>query len=98
MSALSPMHSPTSTSPEESAYVELPGMESLYADTAQAVVRGSGTYHEQEFASERKNYWSRDQQGYSEWHGQLAKDWGLSGSVGDEHFDRLTEGHPFTEG
>jgi conjugative relaxase-like TrwC/TraI family protein len=56
------------------------------------------SYHEREFASERQNYWSRDQQGHSEWHGQLAKEWGLSGAVGDEHFARLTEGqHPFTE-
>jgi conjugative relaxase-like TrwC/TraI family protein len=56
------------------------------------------TYHEREFASERQNYWSRDQQGHSEWQGQLAKEWGLSGSVGDEHFARLTEGqHPYTE-
>lgn len=56
------------------------------------------TYHEREFASERQNYWSRDQQGHSEWQGQLAKEWGLSGAVGDEHFARLTEGrHPFTE-
>jgi conjugative relaxase-like TrwC/TraI family protein len=56
------------------------------------------TYHEREFASERQNYWSRDQQGYSEWQGQLAKEWGLSGAVGDEHFARLTEGqHPFSE-
>lgn len=54
------------------------------------------TYHEREFASERQNYWSRDQQGHSEWQGQLAKEWGLSGAVGDEHFARLTEGqHPF---
>ena len=56
------------------------------------------TYHEREFASERQNYWSRDQQGHSEWQGQLAKEWGLSGAVGDEHFARLTEGqHPITE-
>jgi conjugative relaxase-like TrwC/TraI family protein len=56
------------------------------------------TYHEREFASERQNYWSRDQQGHSEWQGQLAKEWGLSGAVGDEHFARLTEGqHPFID-
>lgn len=56
------------------------------------------TYHEREFASERQNYWSRDQQGYSEWQGQLVREWGLSGPVGDEHFARLTEGqHPFTQ-
>ncbi|WP_263417847.1 MobF family relaxase [Terriglobus albidus] len=56
------------------------------------------TYHEREFASERQNYWSRDQQGHSEWLGKLANQWGLQGEVGSEHFARLTEGqHPFTE-
>ena len=55
-------------------------------------------YHEREFASEKQNYWSGDQQGFSEWRGQLAQQWGLQGPVGDEHFARLTEGqHPFTE-
>src|SRR5579883_2698574 len=49
------------------------------------------TYHEREFASERQNYWSRDQQGHSEWQGKLAEQWGLSGPVGNEHFARLTE-------
>ncbi len=56
------------------------------------------TYHAREFASERQNYWSRDQQGFSEWQGRLAEQWGLSGSVGNDHFARLSEGqHPFTE-
>ena len=56
------------------------------------------TYHEREFASEQQNYWSRDQQGHSEWQGKLAEQWGLSGPVGNEHFARLTEGqHPHTE-
>ena len=56
------------------------------------------TYHEREFASERQNYWSRDQQGHSEWQGKLAEQWGLLGPVGNEHFARLTEGqHPITE-
>jgi conjugative relaxase-like TrwC/TraI family protein len=56
------------------------------------------TYHEREFASERQNYWSRDQQGHSEWQGKLADQWGLEGAVGNEHFARLTEGqHPHTE-
>jgi conjugative relaxase-like TrwC/TraI family protein len=56
------------------------------------------TYHAREFASERQNYWSRDQQGSSEWQGRLAEQWGLSGSVGNDHFARLSEGqHPFTE-
>jgi conjugative relaxase-like TrwC/TraI family protein len=56
------------------------------------------TYHEREFASEQQNYWSRDQQGHSEWQGELAEQWGLQGEVSSEHFARLTEGqHPFTE-
>jgi conjugative relaxase-like TrwC/TraI family protein len=53
------------------------------------------TYHEREFASQEQNYWSRDQQGHSEWQGKLAEKWGLEGSVGNEEFARLTEGqHP----
>ena len=56
------------------------------------------TYHAREFASERQNYWSRDQQGFSEWQGKLAGQWGLEGAVGNDHFARLSEGqHPFTE-
>jgi conjugative relaxase-like TrwC/TraI family protein len=56
------------------------------------------TYHAREFASEQANYWSRDQQGHSEWQGKLAQQWGLEGAVGSEHFARLSEGrHPETE-
>ncbi len=56
------------------------------------------TYHVREFASQEQNYWSRDQQGHSEWQGRLAKQWGLQGRVGSEHFARLSEGqHPHTE-
>ena len=56
------------------------------------------TYHAREFASQEQNYWSRDQQGHSEWQGKLAQQWGLEGAVGSEHFARLSEGHhPFTE-
>jgi len=53
------------------------------------------TYHEREFASEKQNYWSRDQQGHSEWQGKLAEQWKLAGAVESEHFARLSEGqHP----
>src|SRR5580658_2487418 len=56
------------------------------------------TYHVREFASQEQNYWSRDQQGHSEWQGRLADQLGLQGSVGSEHFARLSEGqHPHTE-
>jgi conjugative relaxase-like TrwC/TraI family protein len=56
------------------------------------------TYHAREFAAQEQNYWSRDQQGHSEWQGRLAEQWGLQGGVGSEHFARLSEGqHPHTE-
>jgi conjugative relaxase-like TrwC/TraI family protein len=56
------------------------------------------TYHAREFAAHEQNYWSRDQQGHSEWQGRLAEQWDLHGAVGSEHFARLSEGqHPHTE-
>ncbi len=55
-------------------------------------------YHAKEFASQQQNYWSRDQQGRSEWKGRLSEEWKLAGSVAAEHFARLTEGrHPYTQ-
>lgn len=57
------------------------------------------TYHEREFASQKQNYWSRDQQGHSEWRGKLAEQWKLAGTVEAEHFSRLSEGqHPHAQG
>jgi conjugative relaxase-like TrwC/TraI family protein len=50
------------------------------------------TYHAREFAAQEQNYWSRDQQGHSEWQGRLAEQWGLQGGVGSEYFARLSEG------
>jgi hypothetical protein len=38
-------------------------------------------YHAKEFASQQQNYWSRDQQGHSEWQGRLARQWNLNGPV-----------------
>jgi conjugative relaxase-like TrwC/TraI family protein len=56
------------------------------------------TYHAREFAAKEANYWSREQQGHSEWQGKLAREWGLQGPVAAEHFARLTEGqHPQTD-
>ena len=53
------------------------------------------TYHAREFTSEKQNYWSRDRQGHSEWQGELAREWGLHGSVADKQFALLSEGqHP----
>ncbi|HEY2468941.1 MAG TPA: MobF family relaxase [Terracidiphilus sp.] len=52
-------------------------------------------YHAKEFASQQQNYWTRNQQGHSEWQGKLAQQWNLNGLVHDEHFVRLAEGqHP----
>jgi len=31
------------------------------------------TYHALEFAAQGQNYWTRDQQGHSEWQGRLAE-------------------------
>ena len=54
-------------------------------------------YHVKEFASPQQNYWTRDQQGHSEWQGRLAGHWNLNGAVYDEHFARLADGqHPRT--
>jgi len=56
------------------------------------------TYHAREFAAQEQNYWSRDQQGHTEWQGRLAEQWGLQGGVSSEHFARLSEGqHPHAE-
>ena len=43
-------------------------------------------YHVKEFASQQQNYWTRNQQGHSEWQGRLAGQWNLHGPVHDEHF------------
>ena len=50
------------------------------------------TYHAREFASEQANYWSRGQQGHSEWQGKLAAEWDLKGEVGAEHFRAADRG------
>ncbi len=56
------------------------------------------TYHAREFVAKEANYWSREQQGHSEWQGKLAQEWGLQGAVRAEQFARLTEGqHPQTQ-
>lgn len=55
------------------------------------------SYHAKEFASQQQNYWTRNQQGHSEWQGRLAVQWNLHGPVHDEQFARLAEGqHPQT--
>jgi conjugative relaxase-like TrwC/TraI family protein len=54
-------------------------------------------YHRREFTSPDQNYWSQGQQVQGQWQGQLAEKFGLSGAVGAEEFQRLSEGqHPHT--
>jgi conjugative relaxase-like TrwC/TraI family protein len=55
------------------------------------------TYHKEEFANVQENYYSEGDRIRGEWHGRLAQEWGLSGEVREEHFQRLANGqHPIT--
>jgi len=55
------------------------------------------TYHKEEFANAEENYYSEGDRIRGEWHGKLAKEWGLEGEVREEHFGRLAHGrHPLT--
>jgi len=55
------------------------------------------TYHKEQFANAQENYCSEGDRIRGEWHGKLAKEWGLQGEVREEHFGRLAHGqHPMT--
>ena len=55
------------------------------------------SYHVEEFRNARENYYTTGDRIVGEWHGELARRWGLLGDVHDEHFHRLAEGqHPTT--
>src|SRR5579872_1462053 len=55
------------------------------------------SYHQQEFANSEQNYYSEARRVAGEWHGRLAAEWGLTGTVSGEQFYRLAEGqHPVT--
>jgi hypothetical protein len=62
-----------------------------FATSAVGTADVSRTYHDRKFASQKQNYWSRDQQGHSEWQGTLAQQWKVAGSVDAEHFAHLSE-------
>lgn len=55
------------------------------------------SYHSEEFANAKDNYYTQGKQIVGEWLGRLAEEWGLKGEVRDEQFHRLSEGqHPIT--
>jgi conjugative relaxase-like TrwC/TraI family protein len=55
------------------------------------------TYHREEFANAKENYYTEGDRIVGQWHGKLAEEWGLKGDVADDHFKRLSEGqHPTT--
>ena len=39
------------------------------------------TYHREEFANARENYYTEGERVRGEWHGKLSEEWGLSGEV-----------------
>jgi conjugative relaxase-like TrwC/TraI family protein len=55
------------------------------------------TYHREEFANSKSNYYSEGDRINGEWNGKLADQWGLHGGVQEEQFSRLANGqHPIT--
>ena len=55
------------------------------------------TYHKEEFANAKENYYTEGERVRGEWQGQLAARWGLRGEVQEQQFARLAEGrHPET--
>ena len=54
-------------------------------------------YHLQEFSNARDNYYTEGEQIRGQWHGQLAREWRLSGDSRQEQIERLAHGeHPVT--
>jgi conjugative relaxase-like TrwC/TraI family protein len=55
------------------------------------------TYHAKEFTSAEQNYWQQKGATLGEWHGELARKFGLAGAVSADDFARLAQGqHPVT--
>ena len=55
------------------------------------------SYHKEEFANAKSNYYSEGDRIIGEWHGELADQWNLGSEVKEEHFSRLANGqHPIT--
>ena len=55
------------------------------------------TYHAEEFSNARQNYYTQGEEIRGQWHGHLARQWGLSGDVHEAHVHSLADGrHPIT--
>jgi conjugative relaxase-like TrwC/TraI family protein len=57
----------------------------------------ASAYHAEEFTNARENYYTEGNAIRGHWHGQLAAEWGLTGAVEEDAFNRLAAGqHPET--
>jgi conjugative relaxase-like TrwC/TraI family protein len=55
------------------------------------------TYHAEEFTNARANYYTAADEIRGQWHGRLAEQWGVAGTVEEDQFQRLADGqHPLT--
>ncbi len=50
------------------------------------------SYHQEEFANPKQNYYTQGDRVLGEWQGRLASEWGLKGNVTSEQFHGLAEG------
>jgi conjugative relaxase-like TrwC/TraI family protein len=59
--------------------------------------RQAQSYHREEFANAKDNYYTEGDRVRGQWHGRLAEQWGLRGEVEPGQFSRLADGqHPTT--
>src|SRR5579864_2791775 len=57
----------------------------------------AASYHREEFANAKDNYYTEGDRVRGQWQGKLAEQWGLNGDVDAEQFKRLADGqHPLT--
>ena len=57
----------------------------------------AASYHRDEFANAKDNYYTEGDRVRGQWQGKLAEQWGLKGEVDAEQFKRLADGqHPLT--
>src|ERR1043166_1744102 len=52
----------------------------------------AGTYYQQDYANKKENYYSERGEVNGNWIGKLAEEWGLTGEVTSEQYERLVAG------